>query len=1140
MPTIFDNIDQALLPALKGSFDAAYRADFCVGYFNLRGWKQLDSCIETWSGEEDNCCRVIVGMNKPVDAELRETLSLELTERVTAQVANRFKNQLAETFRKQLTLGAPSNEDEAGLRRLIKQLRDGKLQVRLFTRAPLHAKLYLLFRHDPDLPIKGYLGSSNLTFAGLSKNFELNVDVVDSDATQKLVKWFQDRWEDCFCVDITDELIAVIEESWASEQPVKPYHVYLKMAYHLSREARDGLQEYEVPADFGAKLFEFQSAAVKIAAHHLDRRGGVLIGDVVGFGKTLMATALARIIEDTQYISTLIICPKNLEKMWNDYVVQYGLRAKVLPITQVQQKIQDIPARFRLVIIDESHNLKNREGKRYQAIHEYIQQSGSKVVLLSATPYNKSYTDLSSQLRFFVAEDQDLGIRPETYIQSLGGDVFYNAKHSQTPIRSIGAFEHSQEADDWRELMRLYLVRRTRSFIKENYAKEDESGRKYLEFADGKRNYFPERNPKAVRFILDDNNPQDQYARLYSTAVVEIIENLSLPRYGLGNYVNHHPEVPPTAGERQQIENLSRAGKRLMGFSRTNLFKRLESSGHAFLQSVERHILRNYVFVHAIENGLELPIGTQDADMLDTRNQDEDDSAVGILTNLFSDEGAEDDAELIDTEVDAQWTEQTFTKRATEAYKNYKNHYRRRFKWLRSDLFVKQLVDDLRHDAQSLTQVLALAGQWDASEDGKLRALYELLTETYPSVKVLIFSQFADTVRYLEEQLLTLGVDQLAGVTGGNNDPTQYAWRFSPKSNDKRDPKKNGYVSKSDELRVLIATDVLSEGQNLQDAHVVVNYDLPWAIIRLIQRVGRVDRIGQASENIYAHTFLPAEGVERIIRLRERVSNRLRQNAEVIGTDEVFFDDDTQQATLLNLYNEKAGLLDDDIDDDVDLASYAFQIWKNATDRDPSLEKKISQMQPVTFATRPHIPTLEKPAGALMYMQTADGRDALAWVDATGRSVTESQFAILQAAACDPDTPALERQHNHHELVQKGVSRIVQENRHTDGGGQLGRRTSARYRTYMKLKAYLEHQAGQLFAPELSAALTDIYKHPLYTSARDILNARLNMGVNDTDLANLVLSLRQDDRLCIIHDENDKQEPLIICSLGLAAHKGSA
>ena len=1134
MPNIFDNIDQPLLPALKGSFSAAYRADFCVGYFNLRGWKKLDSCVEPWSGEDDGCCRVIVGMNKPIDVELREALSLEQAERVSPLVVTRFKRQLAEAFRKQLTLGAPTNEDEAGLKRLIKQLRDRKLRVKLFARAPLHAKLYLLFRHDRDLPIKGYVGSSNLTFSGLLKNFELNVDVVDSDATKKLATWFEERWEDTFCIDITDELIAIIEESWAGERLIKPYHVYLKMAYHLSREARDGLREYEVPADFGATLFEFQSAAVKIAAHHLDRRGGVLIGDVVGFGKTLMATALARIVEDTQYISTLIICPKNLEKMWNDYVARYGLRAMVLPITQVQSRLQDVPARFRLVIIDESHNLKNREGRRYEAILNYIRQSGSKVVLLSATPYNKSYLDLSNQLRLFVSEDQDIGVRPESYIRKLGSDVHYHAKHPQTPVRSIGAFEHSEEPDDWRELMRLYLVRRTRSFIRENYAKEDGRGRKYLEFADGRRNYFPERVPKTATFALDDQNPHDQYARLYSSAVVETVEGLSLPRYGLGNYVDKKPQVPPSPGEQRLLENLSRAGKRLMGFSRTNLFKRLESSGHAFLQSVERHILRNYIFIHAIENRLELPIGTQDADMLDTRNQDEDDSAVGTLTNLFSDESDETgDTELLEA-ASTRWTRAAFAERAAETYGAYKNEYRKRFKWLRSDLFAKRLARDLARDAEALTRVLTLSGRWDSSEDGKLGALYALLTETYPSEKVLVFSQFADTVRYLEEQLTTLGVDRLAGVTGSDNDPTQYAWRFSPKSNGKRDPKRGGYISTADELRVLIATDVLSEGQNLQDAHVVVNYDLPWAIIRLIQRVGRVDRIGQEADHIYAHTFLPADGVERIIKLRERVSNRLRENAEVIGTDEVFFDDEEQRTALLGLYNEKAGLLDDDKDDDVDLASYAYQIWKNAVERDPTLAKKIPEMQPVVFATRPHTPTPEGPAGALVYMQTAEGNDALAWVDRAGESVTESQFAILKAAACDPHTPALMRGENHHELVQKGVERMVSENRNTSGG-QLGRPSSARYRTYMKLKAYLEHRVGSLFGLELGAALEDIYKYPLYTSARDILNARLNAGISDTDLADLVLGLRQDDRLCIIHDDDNEHEPQIICSLGLAA-----
>ena len=279
----------------------------------------------------------------------------------------------------------PTNADEAGLRRLSVQLKAGKLVVKLFLRHALHAKLYLLFRSDPINPIIAYLGSSNLTLAGLSHQGELNVDVLDHDAAKKLVGWFEDRWNDRWCVDITAELAQVIEESWAREELLPPYQVYVKMAYHLAQEARAGLSEFRIPAVFGQRLFEYQVAAVKIAAHHLNKRGGVLIGDVVGLGKTLMAAAVAKIFQDDHFTETLILCPKNLVKMWEGYVVEYRLLAKVLPVTLVQRELPDL-RRYRVVLIDESQNLRNREGKRYRAIQEYIQENESKCILLSATP----------------------------------------------------------------------------------------------------------------------------------------------------------------------------------------------------------------------------------------------------------------------------------------------------------------------------------------------------------------------------------------------------------------------------------------------------------------------------------------------------------------------------------------------------------------------------------------------------------------------------------------------------------------------------------------------------------------------------------------------------------------------------------
>ncbi len=154
--------------------------------------------------------------------------------------AIRIKKELIEDFRNQLTWGAPTNEDEAGLRRLAAQIKAGKVVVKLFLAYPLHAKLYLLFRPETVNPAVGFVGSSNLTLSGLSHQGELNVDVLDHDACAKLARWFTDRWDDQWCLDISADLARIIDESWARLQTPPPYHIYIKMAYHLAQEAREG------------------------------------------------------------------------------------------------------------------------------------------------------------------------------------------------------------------------------------------------------------------------------------------------------------------------------------------------------------------------------------------------------------------------------------------------------------------------------------------------------------------------------------------------------------------------------------------------------------------------------------------------------------------------------------------------------------------------------------------------------------------------------------------------------------------------------------------------------------------------------------------------------------------------------------
>jgi hypothetical protein len=629
-----------------------------------------------------------------------------------------------------------------------------------------------------------------------------------------------------------------------------------------------------------------------------------------------------------------------------------------------------------------------------------------------------------------------------------------------------------------------------------------------------------------LKFSIDENDPSDPYARFYSDAAVNTIGDLNLPRYGLAKYVAPKPKVPPTPEQSAIIDGLSRAGNRLKGFCRINLFKRLESSGHSFVLSLERHILRNFIVLHAIENGLDIPIGAQDSSLLDERFEDED------FNNLWDDDEYEVERDFCETEIsEGTVSEKAYRVRAGKIYETY-SAMGKRFKWLPSLLFTASLGKDLSSDARSLLQLLNECGEWRAETDMKLSDLSELINVIHPNDKVLVFTQFADTARYLAEQLKISGVKRIEAVTGRSDDPAELGRRFSPQSNEN--------AGRIDELNVLIATDVLSEGQNLQDAHIIVNYDIPWAIIRLIQRAGRVDRIGQKSEEILCYSFMPADGVERIIRLRARIKRRMAENAEVVGSDENFFDDDENEKIIRDLYTEKNGSLDDDGDNEVDLASYAYQIWKNATDADPSLAASVEKLNDVVYSAKGHKGNPASPSGVLVYMRTSQGNDALSWVDEHGNAVTQSQFAILRAASCNVNTKALPRGENHHELVKKGVLQILEEEK--SSGGALGRPSGARFKVYERLKrlrAGIGNQRDLFLSAEyvekLDRVIEEIYRYPLYQAATDRINRQIKSGVRDEQLFELVLSLREEERLCVIDDNEAEREPRIICSMGLAA-----
>lgn len=1123
MARIYDNIESKFAEGLQGIITntGVKRVDFCVGYFNLRGWNivvdQIDSLTGDYIYENDERvfrkCRLLIGMHRPAEEIIRQLYTEQLLP--DANYVSQCKLAISREFRRQLQLGFPTKQDEFTLRRLSAQMKEEKVCVKLYLREPLHAKLYLAHRPDDNFnKIQAIMGSSNLTYSGLTKQGELNAEFGDSDSAEKLAHWFDDRWEDKFCLDITKELIEIIDTSWAADKDIPPYYIYLKTAYHLSEEARSGIKEFTIPTEFKRDLFDFQQTAVKIAARHLnnDKRGGAMIGDVVGLGKTITACAIAKMYENTFGSNTLIICPANLQDMWAKYRKQYDMKADIMSMAKPIDV--DNARYYKLIIVDESHNLRNSQGMRYRNIRDLIQKQDCKVLLLTATPYNKQYKDLSSQLRLFIDDDTDLGIRPEAYIRNVGGERKFAEKHEDF-IRSIKAFERSDCQEDWQELMKLFLIRRTRTFIKDNYAKTDpKNGRKYLEFKDGHKSYFPERVPKAIKFKTADG---DQYSRLYSEQMIGLMESLKLPRYGLIHYLDEKKAKEVSKYENDLIANLSRAGERMMGFCKSTFFKRIDSSGFSFLITLFRHILRNAVYLYAIDNKLKLPISDEN-----TFPENFIDDAD--INDIFTNDDGKDEYAYADNLIMVPNDMWVYMDKAKEYYNGLigKNNVQ----WIDSKYFKRTLKQQLKKDCEQLITMISLCDAWNPQTDQKLNELAALLNEKHQEDKVVVFTQYSDTANYVYHQLKKRGFEHIEKVTGGTKNPTDIVDRFSPISN-------KAEVSVENELRVLIATDVLSEGQNLQDAHVIVNYDLPWAIIRLIQRAGRVDRIDQSSEQIYCYSFFPADKVENIIRLRARLNARINENAGIVGSDEVFFEGNEQN--LRDMYNEKSGSLDDDEEDvDVDLGSQAYQIWKNATDANPDLKRIIPAIPNIAYSTKAAGDISED--GVITYARTYNDFDILTWYNAKGEIVSQSQKRILQTMACAIHEPCLPPQDNHLALVEKAVKGIKNEN--TNVGGILGRRFSTKRKIYELLSHYYEQQFNFFYTQEkkevLKFAIDQIYNYPLLENSRFILERMMRMGNTHDDIVDTVIEMFEKANLCRVDEDKIKhKDPMIICSMGL-------
>lgn len=852
IPFVIDNQQYTMAEVLNGLL-AEHRGrslDIATAYFNVGGWQLLRTGLQGLGN-----LRLLLG------DEPETGLDLGLREQGAKAVKGLIR-ELANSSFNEKTLRLVED--------LIAFLRQEHVQVRLYQKGFLHAKCYLFYdgggfaRFEP---VAAIVGSSNFTHAGLLSNKELNlshranltaqeIDLpqvrglleLEQSATlatlndqqrvtaanlpgmlaiNQLAEWYEQQWQ--AARDFKDELIDLLDGSKFGRKEYTPYQVYMKAIFEYFRdELENGEQEQHTRS--AVDLSEFQEDAVRKARKILARYDGVMIADSVGLGKTWIGKKL---LEDYAYhlrYKAVVICPATLQKMWNDEMKRASIAAHIITQELLGREECDYSDYLDadIVLIDESHNFRNRSAQRYENLERLLagnQRRGrlsgerKKIILLTATPINNTVFDLYNQMSLITGGDR-------SFFAAAGiGDLqryFQAARHAtRAEESSIALFN----------LLEEIVIRRTRPFIKQAYPNATIKGQPI---------HWPERRLRTVRYDLEAT-----YRGIYDR-IVAAIEGLTLAPYQLETYKKQGVRRDRFAEGREEA---------LVGIFKSRYLKRFESSVDAFRISVRRALEFLETFESYILEGKVL-----------------DSSSFQKAMRFLSAEDEEDDATMPGSRSDA-----------LDAHDEA-----RRFidtlPTLDATLYdLKRLHRDVRRDVDALREVWRAISAITPLNDAKLTRLKELLAGDLKGQKVLLFTYYKDTARYLYRQL-------------GSDEPETVQWRaqagnphirrmdsgadareraslvahFAPRANHRE-----ALVGSEKEIDVLISTDVLSEGQNLQDCGILINYDLHWNPTRMVQRAGRIDRIGTSFETLHILNMFPDDGLEKLLGLVESLSQKI-------------------------------------------------------------------------------------------------------------------------------------------------------------------------------------------------------------------------------------------------------------------------
>lgn len=820
-PEIIDNekdgytMSKFLIEELQNSRNKGSLA-ISSGYFNVEGYKLIRDALWQYSKQPNFNLRFLFG-KEAIEAE-ENAKSFE--EKMEQMPERDIRSEIST-----LDMGVESAETVDDLIRFLKQ---DKVQVKTNKSRFNHSKCYIF-------DDSAVVGSSNFTYAGLKHNVELNAALYQPSYIEKVLEWFDKRWESA--QDAKLELIKILEESKFG-LPLDPFTMYMKLLYEYYRPLLDDLAR-EKGATSKIELTDFQSDAVKTALRIIKRFGGVIISDSTGLGKTHIGLALLRQLASVEGKKVLLIAPKQvIDSVWDDRLLEASIKTKniSLEITGTDSFDPTKYLEFDVVLVDESHNYRSASTNRHNNIMKVLAGGKKKeVILMTATPVNNSLMDLYNQLSLITAGD-------DAHFADLG-------------IADLKAYfdraDKKQLANGVEDIVRLLdevMIRRTRSFIKENYPDATLNGNKIK---------FPQRKLTKIEYSLTALFGEAVYKQ-----VIETIDDLYMVPYRVDSY-----RLTIDEEEKEEVEH--RASLQKYG-----LLKRFESSIEAIRKSIDRLVTFYTTFSKSLDQGKVLDNKKFHQLLMEFEDLDEidDDILAEAITRI----------ELVPAK----------------------------------DLDVKRMQKELKEDLKLLLSLKESLGRMHVATDTKLRALTDVFVKDKifetGGKKVVIFTQFVDTAKYVYEYLQnSWGKEKRIRILTGNTKPDtrkQILLEFAPKANNPDN------VTVQKEADILVCSEVLSEGQNLQDCNYAINYDLPWNPMKIVQRVGRVDRLTTEHSFVTSAVFFPEKELDDELGLLPKLTRKIQKAAGTVGVESTILGEKESPKNFNafeRIKKEDATLLDD-------------------------------------------------------------------------------------------------------------------------------------------------------------------------------------------------------------------------------------